>query len=252
MLAPRTELVHNFAMESESVASSERLGLAAFLTILRVRLAALVLLSAGTLLGRALGSAALLKGALPIWSALGTALGILSCWALSRHLSSVRAGRGIGWLAWALFALATLFDAYALAILLGVTGPQQVAGATLSVVRAVGLAELLAFAALAPVAASHARVAALVGAQDIEQRAQRAMRYVTLVALVVAGVAVGIALEKPAHEAVVLGAAGVSIVVVILALAKVLGVTRFLLAYLGTMGQPDSSTSIELRAWHRA
>jgi hypothetical protein len=65
-------------------------------------------------------------------------------------------------------------------------------------------------------------------------------------------VALGITFEKSLPEAVVLGAAGVSVVAVILALGKVLGATRFLLAYLDTMGQPDSSSSIELRAWHRA
>lgn len=252
-LDPSAELAHNFAMgERDLVASSQSGGLAAFLITLRVRLAALVLLSAGSLLGRALGSPALLKATLPVWSALGTALGILSCWALYRHLASIRAGRGTGGLAWALFALATVFDAYALASLLGMIGPQLVAGVSLSVVRAVGLAELSAFAALAPAAASHARLAASVGAQDIEQRAQRAMRYVTLVALVVVLVALGIASQKSLPEAVILGAAGVSVVIVILALGKVLGATRFLLAYLATMGQPESSSSIELRAWHRA
>jgi hypothetical protein len=229
----------------------EHAGLSAFLMTLRVRLAALVLLSAGTLLARAFHAAAVVAAALPTWSVIGAALSIVSCWGLGKHVGAMQRGRAAGWISLLLFALSVALDVYALCVRFALVQPTVLAGISFSLGRIVALAELTAFFALAPIAASHADVAAGSGGRDIAQRAGRAMRYVLLVTLIVVGLG-WVTATQNVPEPVTLGLAGVSVVLVVLALAKVLGVTRFLLAYLRTLGQAESSTSMELKAWRGA
>lgn len=252
-LVTRMRRRYNRSMaEREAVPPAGHSGLSTFLMTLRVRLLALVLLSAGTLLARAFHASPVVGAALPVWAVLGAGISIASCWGLWRHLTSVRDGRVTGWLSWALFVVSTILDLYALVSVLGIVAPQLMFGVSLDAGRAIALAELGAFVALAPVAASHAQVAAGVGGRDIQQRAWRAVRYVVLVFLIVLGAGYAIVTQRALPEAIALAAVGLSVVLVILALAKVLGVTRFLLAYLRTMALAESSTSIELRAWRGA
>jgi hypothetical protein len=227
--------------------------LAVFLNALRGRIVLWILLATAAVAGRAIDLNQWRRIVVVVTASLAIVLGSIMAYGLARHLASDgrRAGRLFGTLALALYALVIGVDAVALLAALGASfGSRWVeqAGTPIDVVL---LGELTAFVALAPVAVSHGRLARALGAMDIRRRALNAALLVLFAALALSSVA-WTRLHAPAAGLAV-AAGTLAALLAVVALAKVLGVTRFLLAYLRTVEAPDSMDSLpELSAWHRA
>jgi hypothetical protein len=100
------------------------------------------------------------------------------------------------------------------------------------------------------VALSAASLAGALGARDVRRRAHGAALLVTITGLGLGALAYGYGRVAP-HLGIALASAAAALIV--LSLAKLLGATRFLLAYLRAMQSPTSRPSgLELEAWHRA
>lgn len=214
-------------------------GLALFLNGLRARIALWILASAALLAAYASApSRVAIVGA--VLGALGAAIGVVMLVGLVRHAFLPRPRRG-RWLA--LAAGAAILTAVALAVRALWLAPLALS--------AVLLAELVAFSAVCPLMASHARLAASLDAPELSRRAWRACGLSAITTGAIVALAYGWPLYAGKWFRPTL--AGGAALLLVLAVAKAVGVARFLLAYLRHMHAARFSASpAELRAWHRA
>ena len=229
-IAPHVE-----GVEFESAAR----GLSIFLNALRARIALWILAGAALVAVYASAPARSMLVAIAV-AVLGAVTGGAMLLGIVRHGLFPRPHHG-RWLA----LLAAAAHAVALAAAVRALGQAPLSPA------AVLLPELVAFAAACPLMASHARLAASLDAPDLRRRAWRACGLVAFTTLVVVGIGWRWAAIPGEWTRSALAAA--SALLVVLALAKVVGVSRFLVSYLRHMGEARFSESpAELRAWHRA
>jgi hypothetical protein len=177
---------------------------------------------------------------------------------LSRHVGFPRghSGRALGFLTFGVFALVVLLDIGAVIRALGIIEgmPIQIplvsAGAD-PVMALVAAGEIMWLAALVPFTASHAQLASSLGAGDLARRAWRATALVLLAGVLPIGIAWAVREFNPAFP-VRAGAVGAAFLLGVIAIAKVVGTTRYLTSYLKEMLDPASTSALELSAWRRA
>ncbi len=226
-------------------------GLGTFLTMLRLRLAFFVIAGSGVLVLHAANVSASNRAIATGWALVCALLNLLGVFGLLRHSTFPmhHSGRIASGLALATLCAALGVDLYALLLSRGFADPITIAGFPFELALTTRTAELVAFVALAPLCVSHARLARSLGAPDVESRGWQALRWVVLASLLFAAFTFLFGRLALTPRLVLAGTLGVAALV---AFAKVLGATRYLLAYERTMDLPESEQPAELRAWHRA
>ena len=233
-------------------------GLNLTLTALRARIALLALTGCGALLLRAIDLSQWKRILIIVAGLAGIGVGLTATVGLLRHLAFPRGhgGRALALLTFGVVSVVILLDAGAVVRALGLAQgvPIQVPLARADadpVMALIAAGEVVWLAALVPFTASHAQLAGSLGAGDLARRSWRATALVLGAGIAPLGIAWYVREFNPGFP-VRAGLVTVAFVLGLIAIAKVVGATRYLAAYLKEMLDPASTSALELSAWRRA